>query len=275
MLAERTRRYPAAERLLGSLTLFRKRSRSTLYQYRLVAEAFLGAHGEQADQEAIMAFLGTKRAPATKAFAYTIIRRLYVVNNWPWPLPPGVAPEVRREEQHQVRLDDAAVGKLVGALRQLKLPERSYLALATVYGCRREELAGLTRSALDGERLTFQAVKHGRLRRHQVPEALLPHLRWLPMEPREVKDLDQAFHRMLDIANVTLPVGSGWHAIRRSLISRLERQVPEVTLGWFMGWKTNRAAYRMISVYAEPNDDELRAVDNEVYAKHPYLGMWK
>lgn len=150
--------------------------------------------------------------------------------------------------------------------------ELCYLALSTVYGLRRVELARLTPSDFTPETVTVRTAKGGRTTTHLIPPQIAPYLR--AFKPYQNDTLTHIFHRLMVKVGLKATGGFGWHSIRRALAT-------EFVLGGasalnvlrFMRWAdaSTRGEFGMLAIYVQKNQARI---DQEIFAMHPFLPYW-
>ena len=258
------------DKLLLDLTAFNPRSKSTLVQYKRISTHFLDKASSPPTRGDVLSYIAEKKAQAYKSFCYFILRRLFTANEWEWPFPPRSAPQIR--EQNQVKMPLEMIGDIVQASGRLTSQQLFYLAISTTFGLRRAELASLTKENLieDGTVLSFPTVKGGAHRMHVIPEQIIGKLKF----PRATIGIDKAMMLFKDIVVETgqeVPLGTGWHAIRRSLISELSLKCPAAVIVGFMGWQSGPGS-KTFYTYSNPG---FRDVDREVVEHHPFLKFWE
>jgi len=160
--------------------------------------------------------------------------------------------------------------------------QRFYLALSTVYGLREGEMRIASRQDIDINNKTFlvHTEKGGRVRKHLIPEPVFHIIAGFPFDG--VPDLNMLFKKICSLAGVKRRPKEVWHSPRRTLVTELRRRhIERETVANFMRWKNTAGItdYRsrnnptaMIDRYYHPED---RAVDEEVFEKHPFLGSWR
>lgn len=264
-------------------------------QYLAVIEKF-GLHvTEIPTKEDVEARLAELRkagyADGTIDWEFRVIRSFFRANDLQWPYRRGEGPKIREREVVALGLDDDLICRMVQVARRgrVSVLDTAYLALSTLYGMRRAELAELTPEEFDlPNRLIYiEAKKHGRQRYHVIPEAVLPVLEAaLPyLTRKEPIALTKCFYRVEKAAGLQHTAELGWHGIRRMLDRRLlQAGLDEFTVANFLRWKrsgTNMAAryFNLTVVSAKDSgiaqDTGDKEVDDAVFAKHPFLPFWE
>jgi hypothetical protein len=258
------------EKLLLDMETLNPRAESTKYQYVLHSKHFLKASSMPPTRDDVLEFIGQKEAQATKQFIFFILRRLFRANEWRWPFSEGEAPQV--SDQAKVKIDVPTVTAMIRNWRILEPEECFFLALSTMWGFRRKELSNAADLSFDANtpRLELQAVKHGKLRVHTIPEVIMPHLLASP-GPLGVQGVQDVLKSIANKTEQSIPRGGGWHAIRRTLISEIGLRVPSTVIVSFMGWKSGEGP-RVLYEYTNPDPAD---VDKIVFEHHPFLKVWE
>ena len=247
------------------------------------------------DAAGLQAYLDTLRRagyrPGTLRQVYKILRRLFRVNGIPWPLGPHSMPDIPETEEERPALAPEVVRAMIARAKQPGYPRlwAAYLALATVYGCRRVEMAEATAEDVNvRDRVIFiHTHKHGRQRYHVIPDPILPVLqRARPLlRPRSVSRLDQLWRKIEQSVGFPHWPRVGWHSIRRILDRELlDRGLSESQVAWFLRWRGAQSSmphrYRSSTVIGwgaqlqtvMPTLD--RETDEAIFARHPFLQAW-
>lgn len=254
------------------MTALTRMAPHTVYQYRRVSGRFLlgCSNADSPTRDDVLRFIAACNSAAYKQFVYFVLRRLFVANEWHWPLPARSSPKVGVHDQAWVQMPPGSVDILIHATPLMSSQDIFYLALSTVYGLRRLEMARVTADSFRDRMLSVQTVKGGERRLHAVPDVIEPYMYAAPEVPVTVDHVQRVFRTMVRQSGQSLPAGAGPHAIRRSLVSALSLACPEAVVVRFMGWRTSGGS-RIMYRYARPSPT---LVDDQVFAIHPYLPIW-
>jgi len=228
-------------------------------------------------------------ADSSVRYIYSIIKRLFTVNNLPWPYHSADTPVVREQSVFAPILDPSVIQEMIQASPKMPARLAFYLAVSTTYGCRRVELASLSREDIDlNKKLIYIATaKAGRQRYHLIPDVIMPVIEHLyyRLEKTNLKTLDRYFHRIEEFVSFPHVKDVGWHSIRRALDRQLlETGLPEFLVADFLRWK--RSERNMPLRYARGtviNRESAtresiaisdRVTDERVFAVHPFLPYW-
>jgi len=257
--------------------LRRRVSRFTFAQYLRVVEYFLSFCKKDFSKTKILDFIFTFTKNCSPAYTRWVndvlssffkrMRRLglikedYPISSEDLPKPAGFLeirrPSFRKEEVLQL----IGFAKQSGSQR-----EKAYLALATTYGLRREELLRLRKQDI-GERLLIRTAKGGEPREHLIPEEIRPYLSFDFDRIKSSNPITLTFRKLFEKAKVPQ---LGIHAIRRSLNTelRLSGIDPEAVFR-FLRWKPSKrdmSAYYFSLSYPE--------IDRLIFEKHPWIQAW-
>lgn len=206
------------------------------------------------------------------------------------PAPKARGWKYSIQEGERLALGTDMIAALVAAVRE---QGDAYccglLCLATVYGMRCEELSRVRPEDVDlpGERLYVRTVHGGQVRWTWVPPEARP---WLDIAwPRTTaRAVERLFADLWALATeAERPDGMAWHAVRRGLAVALEEAgVSESDGERFMRWKAGGRS--MVRHYRNPSamvgvqgvervrreEEASRAYDEEVWERHPWVGLW-
>ncbi len=266
--------------------------RGNLLRYaRAFLETAPDLHRASIDQ--YLAILTETSSPGTVNYAFRVLRRLYAVNNLPWPYQRGEAPAIKERDEYRPQLDPSVVADLVSAAKAGRLypQEACFLALSTTYMLRREEICNIGPRDVDlQERFLYVAtVKSGRERYHLIPGEIIPILGKHDFsEHYAVSTASTMFQRILrkgaPYISAKEAKGLGWHAIRRAVAQGLaDNGLSPLALIKFGRWRTNAGDMAMPVRYygnvvvgkkKRAVTDEAKS-DEEAFEKHPFLPLWR
>ena len=240
-----------------------------------------------------LAALQKKRySPGTVNFAFRVIRRLLAVNNRPWEYRRGEAPAIKQRDEYQPQLSSRVINMMIEAAKNGKLfaDEQCFVALSTIFGLRREELANLRPADINlkSGAIYVATVKSGRERYHLIPQEIQPYLAAHDFgQHYAVATLNQMFKRILikSGAGELKKLRLGWHTIRRALWDGLvDNNVNLLAARAFMRWKGAVGDLAMPARYhgnivvdlgqTEPILNEAKG-DEEIFQRHPFLAFWR
>lgn len=249
----------------------------TAQHWRTWVERFENVCGtkEKYDREDLVRFLAWERSQGFIQNSINThlraIKLLAQIQDWKWPKLS--MPKVKREDVTRKIFTKEQVISLIQMGRQLLEPkELSWIALATTYGLRREELGYPEPPEINDGTVTIHTVKGGPRTTHLIPPEIKPFLQ--EFKPYST---DYMSHRFLQILyKVGLRVGKkyGWHSIRRALATELLlSDASALNISRFMRWSdaTLQQEFGMLTIYAKK--DQAR-IDNQIFRVHPFLPYW-
>lgn len=199
--------------------------------------------------------------------AYWAIKLYFESEGWLWEakLPKIentqiIKPALPKEDIIKLILSTASGGTA---------EEKVYLALSTIYGLRRAEMANLSQQDLDFEENTIfiRTKKGGTPRKHLIPSQIFNLLCQHDFSRvPSTSYLSLLFKRISGLAQLKIEGGTSWHGIRHRLnIELIEAGLPEITVLSFLRWKYKTS---MAQYYYTP---ELKKLDKQVFTFHPFL----
>jgi len=233
--------------------------------------------------------------PSTVNFAFRVIHRLFVVNGLSWPYRRREAPQIGQRDEYRPQLSPRVIQVMVeSAKRGDLLPcERCFLALSTVFGLRRAEIANLRPRDINlrAGSIYVATPNSGRERYHLIPNEIRPYIKAHDFNQRYAPStITQIFERILvkSGAGKLRRERLGWHSILRALLNNLVNSGVSVPAARaFLRWKGAKGEtatpdrwYGNVLVdlgRTEPLPEKTRedGGDEEILAKHPFLGFWR
>ena len=258
------------------------RNKSTVNTYLTIASSFLKSlkNKQFTDSDAI-SYLARLReegkADNTIRFTHYALRRLFVANKIEFSKRPPPIKILNRPY-----LNEDEIQELIKNARAFcDEQQKAFLVMSTIYALRRSEIIMIRPEDIDKkEHVIFIHTEKGGIQREQfIPENIRKYIynyNWN-------YDLSKAtmsvlFYIILDKCKFKLedlPNHSGWHSIRRSVVTYLmQANVNPVSLSRFVRWKSQTTvpgASPMIAIY---DRTEGIIADKEVFKIHPFLGLW-
>lgn len=293
MIDNATRIENLRQRLSGT----RQRAPGTVTTYMDTAGRFLEwLSGALMDRGAVDRYFTWRRdngiSELTLKKEFFHLKKLFEANDIQWPFSGDDAP-VSGDDPYQPAFSEAQVNQLILAAPEYTKVERFYLAVSTMYGCRREELSRITKADINQESITIRIAKtKGKkvIRKHLVPDPLRPVFAAYHAKTHTTTALSMMFNRILAKSGLNVGAGYSWHSIRRcldTLFDYLAVTVDDKTLSaspfWThsVGWaKTTRgikhSGAAMAGVYSHPEiiSDDPYYNDRLLYPVHPFLRTW-
>lgn len=189
------------------------------------------------------------------------------------------------------------ITQLVRAQDKLSDAERFYLAISTVFACRREAMCQIQKRLYDEEVLTIPGVKKGRTIKHLIPPVLKPIFQNYIAKKHSGQALSEMFHRIAQTAGLEIPKafksqGTGWHSIRRCMSTQAQVFLPRcrtpdnqpVDLSFwadYTGWSKNEKGAKFMGTgiaghytYFEKLYGDPFWLDRCIFKEHPLLKVW-
>jgi len=231
--------------------------------------------------------------PGTVNLHFRVIRRLYAVNGLEWEFTRGEAPVIKELDEYRPQLSPDIIEQMAYRAKTGKLyPEhQTFIALSTIYGLRREEMANIRAKDVNLRKssIYISTLKSGRERYHLIPKEIKPIIAAHNFDQVfPLGSLSVMFKRIIvhsgyrDLKKVRL----GWHTVRRALVTGLvDNGCPLVALKAFVRWRSGEGEMAMPSRYygnvmitAKDNEPVLQTArgDEEIFEKyHPFLQFWR
>lgn len=266
-----------------------ERRQAGRYARQFIAQA---PDASRASLDAYFAWARQRYKSGSVRYIWGVIRRLYRVNGLEWPYRRHDIPTV---SELDIFAPSLAPDVIIAMIEQAKKPhypirDAFYLAIATTYGCRREEMASLRKEHIDLESglIYIETAKHGRQRYHLIPKQIVPIIRRYHrlVRPVHPATLSRVWWRIEQSIGFCHTDGVGWHSIRRSLDQYLleHAKLPDTVVRDFLRWK--RSSSDMAYLYASSQvigwqgierglSARDRQVDETVFASHPFLPAWQ
>ncbi len=179
----------------------------------------------------------SERTLLTQSFQ---IQKLAQANGWPWNYTADDRP-LPKDEPFQAVLTMGQIEQLIMAQKKYTDGERFYLAVGTVFACRREALSQIKKRHYDDKTILIHGVHKGRTIRHLIPDGLKPIFAEYRSREHNPTSLSEMFQRICRKADMQLDKGFGWDSVRRILDSEAEyflaeNRLPASLWGDFVGW---------------------------------------
>ena len=286
------RLHPALENLVERLSSPRLRAPGTISTYLETGTKFLswlGEDQEPTDKDFRRYFIRRREegvSERTLRKEFFIVKKLALANGWPWPFAADDTPYPEDEPQSHPFLP-GQVEQLIKAKGNLSNAERFYLAVATTWIVRREELSRIKKRDYDGETFTIRHAKHGRKVKHFIPDELKQVFAEYRPKEHSPSALTLMFRRICGKIGLEHEKGSGWDSIRYRLNTLLkevylpENRLSPSPLDDYAHWKKKTSGRHegtdMTEDYRHPEilDTDLFGLDKVVYSVHPFLPLWQ
>ena len=216
---------------------------------------------------------------------YFQIKKLAEANHWPWPFIKEDTPVSKKAPFQPVHTVEE-IEKIIAARDKFTKSERFFLAVATTWGCRREELSRIAKRDYNTETITLHIAKRNIDVEHLIPEVLKPIFEDYHPAHLTSSALSRAYHRVCEKAGLPKPTGWGWHSFRRMVMTALSAALvanglQESWAATYMAWSQEETGQtffnsQMAGVYshgAESTTDRW-SQEKAIIAAHPFIKCW-
>jgi len=190
-----------------------------------------------------------------------------------WDFPKLSMRKVRDEDITRTIFTKEQVVSLIQTGQRLLEPkELSYLALATTYGLRREEMCKPEPPEIADSKITIHTIKGGATTTHLLPPEISPYLEHFKTYATDY--MSHIFLRILYKTGIKVGARYGWHSIRRALATELLlSEASALNILRFMRWSdaTLKGEFGYLTIYAKK--DQAR-IDQQIFRIHPFLPYW-
>jgi len=284
--------HPALERLVERLSSPRLRPQTTIDSYLITASNFLyGLKDVKVPSESDFRqfFIRRRReeiSERTLRKEFFHVKKLALANGWSWPFEADDTPFPEEEAQSHPLLPEQ-VELLIRGRSKLSTAERFYLAVATTWIVRREDLSRIKKRDFDGETFVIHHSKRGRTVRHLIPGVLKPMFDDYRPKEHSPSALSIMFRRICTKTGLEHQRGMGWHSLRHTLTTVIAARLPQNSLdpaliadygGWSRGAMGGFfGGVAMVGIYRHPEilDTDPHGMDKVIYGIHPFLPLWE
>jgi len=199
------------------------------------------------------------------------LRLLCQIQHWDGGFPRLAMPKVKDSEVNRPLFTMDEVVHIVSKAKEVcSERELSFLAAASVYGLRREEIGTLEVS--DGH-VKVHTAKDGELAFQLIPDAIKDYMKGY-RGCKDVRYMTRVFQSIISKVGLEVNRGYGWHSIRRALATGLVlRDVSALNILRFMRWSDAgiKGEFGMLVIYAKREQDKI---DKSIFKVHPFLPAW-
>jgi len=159
---------------------------------------------------------------------------------------------------------------IIQAARKGTAQEKALVAISTTYGARVTEIQNVKPKDVHSQKktLVIHTVKSGLLREHMVPLSIEPYIFGYDYPETNHNELSQLLMVVEERAGIKHTARKSFHAIRHGLCNEMlyGAKIDAQDVYTFLRWKGSG----MLATYApyHPN------IDENVFAKHPFLKYW-
>lgn len=191
-----------------------------------------------------------------------------------WPMGKRDGPKSGSVMAPALTKEEVGLMVTLAIRNELADHEAAYLAVATTYGPRREELSRLNPESVDWKKGTIfiDTCKGGVAREHQIPPQIAAHLKKYDFSTYYSPfNMSRLYISIEARAGVEHREGAGFHSLRRLLDTALVDKLGTAKAATFLRWKTKASSEMALRYYTAEAD----RVDAQVFAKHPLLPLWE
>lgn len=236
--------------------------------------------GDWRDRDTLYAYAKKLRAKHVQAHVNYLIRgpvgslfRAYGLR-MPIKLPrvqvSGMIHDITRGNQYTAE----EIEQFIHGARKLGTKEHlAAMAVATTFGPRVSEIAGISRKGVDvhpkKHTLVIRTAKYGYVREHLVPPQVEDYIFGYDYPFPSINHLYRIFEEVNVAAGLERISGKNYHAIRHGLCTELIHgaKIRSDAVYMFLRWR----GAGMLAAYAPFHPDN----DQEIYEKHLFLPCWK
>ena len=249
----------------------------TAKRWRALVQRFEGCCGIKGsyDRADVIKFIAELRKEGMKQNSINsrlkALRLLCQIQNWDGGFPRLAMPKVKNSEVNRpLFTTDQVVHIITKAKDVCNERELGFLAAASVYGLRREEIGTL--KVRDGV-VKVNAAKGGDVTFQIIPDAIKNYMKGY-RACRDVRYMTKVFQRVMSKVGLEVNRGYGWHSLRRALATELVlRDVSALNILRFMRWSdaSLKGEFGMLVIYARREQDKI---DKSIFEVHPFLSAW-
>ena len=194
------------------------------------------------------------------------------IQNWDGGFPRLAMPKVKNSEISRPAFSVDEVVHIIGKAKEVcNERELAFLAAASVYGLRREEIGTL--EVNDGV-VKVHTAKGGEAIFQIMPDEIKDYMKDY-RACKDVRYITRLFQSIVSKVGLEVNRGYGWHSIRRALATELAlRNVSAINILRFMRWSyasSLQGEFGMLAIYAQRNQAEI---DECIFRVHPFLSAW-
>jgi len=253
-----------------------KRKKSARSAYLWAVTDFLGTSPKDLNEEAVLSYLDKREKagdkPQTLKMRFYALKYLFKLYRAEWTLTENevFSTRERRQKFPQPWFRKEEAIDIITKAREVCGPQDLVmLAISTIYGCRRSELADIRKDDLDfdAKTITIYARKGGRVATQLLPDEIIPYLSKYDFPEVSEQRLSQIFNRILE-KTIGPKKGYGWHSFRRSVATELRNAgVDESDIYSFQRWSTGSILGTYIQTDPKQNQEKI-------FPKHPFIKCW-
>jgi integrase len=255
----------------------RGRKAETARRWRSLVQRFEACCGikDSYDRADVVKFVAELRQEGMKQNSINArlkaLRLLCQIQNWDGGFPRVAMPKVKDSEVNRPSFNTDQVVHIISRAKEVcSERELGFLAVASVYGLRREEIGTLEVS--DGV-VKVNGAKGGEVTFQIIPDAIKDYMKDY-RACKDVRYMTRVFQSIMSKVGLQVDRGYGWHSIRRALATELAmRDVSALNIVRFMRWSdaSLKGEFGMLAIYARREQDKI---DKSIFEVHPFLNAW-
>jgi integrase len=255
----------------------RGRRVETARRWRSLVQRFEACCGvkDSYDRADVVKFIAELRQEGMKQSSINArlkaLRLLCQIQNWDGGFPRLAMPKVKDSEVSRPVLTLDEVVHIISKAKQVcSERELGFLAAASVYGLRREEIGTL--EVCDGH-IKVHTAKDGEVAFQIIPDAIKDYMKGY-RACKDVRYMTRVFQSIISKVGLEVNKGYGWHSIRRALATELVlRDVSALNILRFIRWSDGsvKGEFGMLVIYAKHEQDKI---DKSIFEVHPFLSAW-
>jgi len=199
------------------------------------------------------------------------LRLLCQIQNWHGGFPRLSMPKVKDSEVSRPVFTAEEVVHIIRKAKEVcNERELAFLAAASVYGLRREEVGTL--EVNDGV-VKVNTAKGGESTFQIIPDVIKDYMKGY-RACSDVRYMTRVFQSIISKVGLEVNRGYGWHCIRRGLATELLiRDVSALNILRFMRWSdaSVKSEFGMLAIYDRREQDKI---DRSIFEVHPFLSAW-
>jgi integrase len=255
----------------------RGRKAETARRWRSLVQRFEACCGikDSYDRADVVKFVAELRQEGMKQNSINArlkaLRLLCQIQNWDGGFPRVAMPKVKDSEVNRPSFNTDQVVHIISRAKEVcSERELGFLAVASVYGLRREEIGTL--EVNDGV-VKVNGAKGGEVTFQIIPDAIKDYMKDY-RACKDVRYMTRVFQSIMSKVGLQVDRGYGWHSIRRALATELAmRDVSALNIVRFMRWSdaSLKGEFGMLAIYARREQDKI---DKSIFEVHPFLNAW-
>jgi len=254
-----------------------KRKKSARGAYLWAVTDFLETSPKSLNEEAVLSYIDKREKagdkPGTLKLRFYALKYLFKLYGVEWTLAETEVFSTRERRQRFPQpwfRKEEVIAIITKARKACNPQELTMLAISTIYGCRRSELADIGKDDLDFEAktITIYSRKGGRVAVQLLPDEIIPYLSNYDFPKLSVLRLSLMLNKILE-KTIGPKEGYGWHSFRRSVATELRNAgVDDGDIYSFLRWSTGSILETYIQTEPKQNKENI-------FPNHPFIYLWR